>query len=223
MPGLRSHLTYANVVATLALVIAVGGGVAYAANTVFSSDIVNGEVKSVDLGDGEVRNPDLAADAVGSAKIADRQVKNADLGLGASSSNTIADGGIQGIDVKDGTITDADTSGLVPYGDVLWAVVDADGALDRASNGTTSSILEAADSGDYEVDFGSGGLDDCASIAQISDSSVDFEELPGQAATAQGEDSEVSIDVKTFNDFGGPDDRGFTLYVLCPEGDGMVP
>jgi hypothetical protein len=42
-------LTYANVVATLALALALTGGIAYAANTVFSADIVDGEVKAVDL------------------------------------------------------------------------------------------------------------------------------------------------------------------------------
>ena len=46
MRRIRSHLTYANVMATLAFAIAVAGGTAYAANTVFSCDIVNGEVKT---------------------------------------------------------------------------------------------------------------------------------------------------------------------------------
>lgn len=67
-------------------------------NTVFSDDLVNGEVKGLDLG----------ADSVGSGKVADGSVKNADLSTGASSSNTIADGGIQSIDVKDDTLTAAD-------------------------------------------------------------------------------------------------------------------
>jgi hypothetical protein len=56
---LRSRITYANVVATLALFVAVGTGGAYAANTVFSSDIVDGEVKSVDIGDGEIKSADV--------------------------------------------------------------------------------------------------------------------------------------------------------------------
>lgn len=55
----RSHLTYANVVATLCLALVLGGGVAYAANTVFSSDIVNGEVKSVDIADNGVTGADV--------------------------------------------------------------------------------------------------------------------------------------------------------------------
>ena len=35
------HLTYANVVATLCLVLVVGGGVAYAAKTVGSADVID--------------------------------------------------------------------------------------------------------------------------------------------------------------------------------------
>lgn len=69
MRKLRSRLTYANVTATLALVIAVAGGTAYAANTVFSADIVDGEVKAADL----------ANNAVRTAKIADGQVTALDL------------------------------------------------------------------------------------------------------------------------------------------------
>ena len=101
---LRPRSIY-DVMATLGFCALLVTGTAYAANTVFSSDIV----------DGEVKGNDLAADSVGSGKIADQQVKNADLGLGASSSNTIADGGIQGIDVKDNTLkgADIDESSLV--------------------------------------------------------------------------------------------------------------
>jgi hypothetical protein len=48
-----------NVVAYLALFVALGGTSAYAANTVFSADIVDGEVKSVDVGDGEIKSADV--------------------------------------------------------------------------------------------------------------------------------------------------------------------
>ena len=54
MRGIRGRLTYANVMATLAFVIAVAGGTAYAANTVFSTDIVNGEVNAADIATGAV-------------------------------------------------------------------------------------------------------------------------------------------------------------------------
>ncbi len=55
---LRSRLTYANVMATLGVFVALGG-TAYAANTVFSTDIVDGQVKSVDIGNGEVNSADV--------------------------------------------------------------------------------------------------------------------------------------------------------------------
>ena len=69
MRRFRARLTYANVVSTLALVIAVGTGSAYAANTVFSEDIVNGQVKVVDLG----------KDAVRSGKVADNNLTGVDI------------------------------------------------------------------------------------------------------------------------------------------------
>jgi hypothetical protein len=52
MRRIRSHLTYANVISSLCLFLLLSGGTAVAlngANTVFSDDIVNGEVKSPDL------------------------------------------------------------------------------------------------------------------------------------------------------------------------------
>jgi hypothetical protein len=45
---IRRHLSYANVMATLALLVALGGG-AYAIDRVSSREIVNGTVKSIDL------------------------------------------------------------------------------------------------------------------------------------------------------------------------------
>jgi hypothetical protein len=66
---MRKHITYANVMATLAVVLVIGGGAAYAANTVFSTDIVDGEVKTADL----------ASNGVRSVKIANGQVTPADL------------------------------------------------------------------------------------------------------------------------------------------------
>ena len=53
---LCQRLTYANVVASMALFVAFGG-TAYAVNTVRSTDIVDGEVKSVDVGNGDISPP----------------------------------------------------------------------------------------------------------------------------------------------------------------------
>jgi hypothetical protein len=68
---IRKHLTYANVAATAALVVAVGGGTTAIAlsgrNSVHSDDIKNGNVTARDLGEIRVMRrlftlPDAAAD-----------------------------------------------------------------------------------------------------------------------------------------------------------------
>src|SRR3954451_23653124 len=87
-----------NIVGYIALFLFAMGGSAYALdgplpgqNQVGSEDIINGEVKTGDIGTSEVKANNVAPDSLGGGKIVDRSVKNADLGLGASSSNTIAD------------------------------------------------------------------------------------------------------------------------------------
>jgi len=83
-----------NVVGLLALFVALGG-TAYAVNTVGSTDIIDGEVKSVDIGNNEI----------GSADVKDGSI------------NTFDVHSFLGVDVVDGTLTGddvADTSSLGP-------------------------------------------------------------------------------------------------------------
>lgn len=62
LANIRRRATYANVVATLALIMAVGGGSAYALqgrNTVFSDDIAPNEAKASDVKEGSLKIPRL--------------------------------------------------------------------------------------------------------------------------------------------------------------------
>lgn len=90
----RSRLTYANVMSTLAVFIAIGGG-AYAAglarNSVKSKQIKDNAVKSIDIGDGQVTAIDVGGDAVGAGEIADGQVGGAE----------IADGSVDAVEISD--------------------------------------------------------------------------------------------------------------------------
>jgi hypothetical protein len=97
-----------NLVAYLALFVALTGTSAYAANTVFSADIVDGEVKAQDLGGASVINSKLAPNSVGSGKITDGQVKNPDINVAAVKTNSIGDGEVRSVDVLDNTLTGAD-------------------------------------------------------------------------------------------------------------------
>jgi hypothetical protein len=62
--GVRRHLTYANVMATVAVFIALGGsayaGITLSRNSVKSVHIANGQVRSADIRNGSVRLEDLS-------------------------------------------------------------------------------------------------------------------------------------------------------------------
>ena len=83
-------LTFANVCSVLALTIALGTGTAYAANTVFSTDIVDGEVKTVDL----------ANNGVTTAKITNNQVYSGDV-----RDDTLLNGGLTSLDLAANSVT----------------------------------------------------------------------------------------------------------------------
>src|SRR4051794_31440614 len=65
-------------VACLALIISLGP-VAYAANSIFSEDIVDGEVKTADLADANVTGPKLAPNSVSAGKVLNNSLTTADI------------------------------------------------------------------------------------------------------------------------------------------------
>lgn len=76
---MRRHLTYANVTASVALFLALAGGVVYAAEKIGTSDIKRHAVKSPKLAPKAVKNGKLADDAVGNSKLKDGAVGNSKL------------------------------------------------------------------------------------------------------------------------------------------------
>jgi len=78
---IRNHIR-SNVVGYIALFLVVTGGTAQAldgTNTVFSDDIVNGEVQGQDIGAGAVTSTKLGPDSVGSTRVIDNSLKGADV------------------------------------------------------------------------------------------------------------------------------------------------
>ncbi len=74
---IRRHLTYANVTATLALLLAVGGGAAYAVERINSHDIVNGSIRSVDLKNHKaVRGVDVERNSLGGKQIDEQRLNS---------------------------------------------------------------------------------------------------------------------------------------------------
>ena len=111
---IRCALTFANVCSFLALTIALGTGGAYAANTVFSTDIVDGEVKHADLAgnsvtstniyNGSVLNAEIGADAVDGSKILDAAIAQADLAGNSVGSAQIQTDGVGATEIANDSI-----------------------------------------------------------------------------------------------------------------------
>ncbi|MDO9458367.1 hypothetical protein [Nocardioides sp.] len=99
MPARRlPQPTYANVMATLAVLLSLGTGTAYAAglagNSVKSRHIATNAVTQRHIANNAVRAPDLANGVVGSRSIADSGVEADDLGTNAVGQRAIADSSI---------------------------------------------------------------------------------------------------------------------------------
>jgi hypothetical protein len=161
----RRHVTFANVASGLALVIALSTGTAYAANTVFSTDIVDGEVKTVDihgdavsnakLHDNAVKTPQIDADAVDGSKvldgslsgldIADASITGTDISSASITGNDILTGSIFGSDIADHTLTTSDLNGTDHHGAISVSAI---------ANGRCTTItgsVGGADPGDAVV------------------------------------------------------------------------
>jgi hypothetical protein len=101
--------SHATVVAYLALFVALGGTSAYAANTIFSTDIVDGQVKNADIGSnqittakiypGSVTKTDVHADAVDSTKVLNNEIRSEDV-----RDDTLAGGGLTGADLAEDSV-----------------------------------------------------------------------------------------------------------------------
>jgi hypothetical protein len=126
MHNLLSRITYANVMATFAVFVALGG-TAFAAATIGTRDIQNGAVTTPKVRDGamtaaklaggavstpKIRNgaattPKIANGAVTTAKLADAAVTAAKLAPGAVTAEAIRDGAVGTADLADGAVTSA--------------------------------------------------------------------------------------------------------------------
>ena len=165
----------------LALFLVLTGGVAYAANTIASGDIIDGEVKTADL----------AANAVNSARIADGQVTLADIGQGAVATEEIANGQVKAADLGDGEVKAAEVAtaavrteelangqvqaedlapGVAPgaSGARAWGLVSNGGALLRSKQVTS---VTHPDNGIYCIDPAP-GIDPTAAVLSVAGESL---------------------------------------------------
>ncbi len=110
MRVLLRKLTYANVVATLALFLALSGGVVMAAsqlgkNAVKSTNIARNAVKSQDIASNAVKTRNLAKNSVKSAKLAANAVTEKKLAKGSITRTKLKTGTLAGLQIVDAQAT----------------------------------------------------------------------------------------------------------------------
>jgi hypothetical protein len=183
---LRPRLTYANVMSTIAVFVALSTG-AYAANTIGSDDVIdesllsqdikNGQVKSVDLGDAEVTNAKLAANSVTAPKVADFGLTNEDIG-------------------------------------VLFAEVRSNATLSKVSGpGVTVRMVGGLPgNAEYEVDFGR-DIHRCTAVATLSKPNDNG--FSGEIFLRDGIANDEAVLVHTRNSAGERLDAPFRVVVVC--------
>jgi hypothetical protein len=90
----KPRLTYANIVSTLALFLALGGGAAYAASKVNSADLAPGAVHTSDVFKRAITSGKLAVGAVRSNQVVDGAIGSKQLGDGAIGTKQIANAAV---------------------------------------------------------------------------------------------------------------------------------
>jgi hypothetical protein len=104
----RSTRMFASVPSALVVLLASLGGADADALTIFSSDIVDGEVKAADLASSSVTSAKIASGAVTSAKIGSGAVTGAKLANGAVSNAKLSATAVTGAKTVDNSLTGAD-------------------------------------------------------------------------------------------------------------------
>jgi hypothetical protein len=210
MRKITRHLSYANVMSTLAVFLLLGGATALAAKKqtqkIGSTQLKASAVTTNKIKNGAVANSKLAAAAVSSDKLADGSVINSKLADGAVGGSKIAGDAVTGDKVNESTLSEVPSANSANPS--AFARVNANGVVDAAnSKGITSPNVSKPGTGIYcisvpaftprggQVSTQTGGT---ASSAQIG--------VPGTGASCGG-----AVQVSTFNQIGTATD--LTFYV----------
>ena len=135
MRQVRSHLNYANVMATIAVFLVLSGGTAVALNG-------TNTVQSDDLGPGsQVKAPDVAANAVNGSDVVDNSIASADILDTSLGNGDFLTGSVNSREDTDNELTSADIQNFsLGNGDLLTGSVDSRAAADNSLTGADVSL-----------------------------------------------------------------------------------
>lgn len=194
----RGHLSYANVVASLALFLALGGG-AYAAATLPRNSVGPAQLRTNSVGASEIRSR-----AVRSSEIANGSIQLTDLSASARAQLR----GNQGLAGAPGPAGPAGPSGV---GD--RAAIDSGGG--RAL-GTALGVTHSGGSNEYTVQF-TRDVSAClyaATLSAVQNGPV-LEQPPAAGRISAQSAGGANVLVRTYDGAGAPIPAPFHLLVSC--------
>lgn len=214
---LPSAFSYANVMATLAVFVALGG-TGYAAVILPRDSVGSRELKADSVGTSELRTSGVTSRDVRDGTIALRDLSDSAVSSLSGERGPVGpqgqpgpkgDSGAPGPTGSVGPPGPAGAQGL-PGESVAdeWAVINAA----RARVAGTATSTTSGGVGEVLVGF-SRSVTDCAAVATLAKVGVFPDPPAGRVTVAPAADGVL---VRTYNSSGTPDTIGFHLIVVCP-------
>lgn len=196
MKTIRSRLTYANVMSTIAVFLIIGGATAFAAthlgknsvgtkqlkkNAVTGAKVKDGSLTGADVAAGSLATANFADGSINSAKVLDNSLTGKDVADNSLTGKDVEDKSLTGNDVEDDSLTGADiqesTLGQVPDAAKLGgkpptsftssSIYKKESALEVGTKfGETFYIDEACNPGDVLIAGGPADVADKSSMVE---------------------------------------------------------
>lgn len=205
MKKLRTHLTYANVMASLAVFLVLGGAGAWAAKSqtqkIGSTQIKASAITTAKIKNAAVGNSKLQDGSVSTAKLADGSVAAAKLADGAVGNSKLANDSVTGDKVSEVSLGEVPSATSAnPF---TFAHVNSNGVVDAAnSKGVTSLNVSKPSTGIY-----------CISVPSFAPRGAQVTPQVGGATSAQvgsgGSCPPSAFQVSTLTAAGTAIDSGF--------------
>jgi hypothetical protein len=159
---------------------------AWAAATITGADIVDGSIKSIDIGDKTVANVDLATDAVDGNKIKNLSIKTSDLGDSIVTSGKIKDATIADVDIATDAVGGDELKGVTK---LLFFEIEDGNTLEPQQFGAIGQAMPGVEFGDNVIVTSDGD----GQVVVVGAKVVGFEGDPGVLVTVKNDgDSAVS-------------------------------
>lgn len=189
---IRSRLSYANVVATIALVAAVGGGTAWAA----------AKIRTRNIGYHAVTASKINYNAITASKVKNKSLTGKELRDGSVLTNDVRNGSLRAEDFAAGQLPKGDKG---DPGASIFGTVSAAGALVNG-RGVTAVAPNPADAS-YTVSFAQ-DVTACAAVAMIGD-------LDGGTVSGGPNGTPGQVTFRTRSQAGAMVQRPFSFAVNC--------